>query len=81
MSRPIKLWSVGSGGQKHPNFVVMLRVVVVLFDALTDFRCGDSNNRVRVRVVVGRPVEDFDPQDALFELVGLAGQCARYNQP
>ena len=72
MAGPIKLRGVRSRGQDHANFVVMLGVVIILFDALTDFRCGDSNNRVRIRVVVGRPVEDFDPQDALFELVGLA---------
>ena len=81
MARPIKLWGVGSGGQEHPNFVVVLGVVVILFDSLSDFRCRDSNNRVRIRVVVGGPVEDFDSQDALFELVGLAGQGARYHQP
>ena len=80
MARPVKLRRVGSGRQDHANFVLMLGVVVILFDALTNFRRGDSNNRIRVRVVVGGPVEDFHTEDALFELVGLAGQCSRHNK-
>ena len=80
MARPVKLWGVGSGRQDHANFILMLGVVVILFDALTNFRRGDSNNRVRVRVVVGGPVEDFHTKDALFELVGLPGQCSRHDE-
>ena len=81
MAGPIKLRGVGPGRQEHPNFVVVLGVVVIQFDALTDFRGGDANNRVGVRVVVGWPLEDFDSQYALFELVGLTGQGARHNKP
>ena len=81
MTGPIKLRGVRSGGQEHPNFVVMLGVVIILFDALTDFCGGHSNNRVGVGVVVGWPVEDFYSEDALFELVGLTSQCAGHNKP
>jgi len=77
MARPVKLWSIGSGGQNHPDFVLMLVVLIVVFDALTNFRRSHSNDGIRIRVVVGRPVEDFHTKDALFELVGLAGQCSR----
>ena len=77
MAGPVKLWGVGSGWQYHADFVLMLVILIIMFDALANFRCSDSNDRVGVRVVVGRPVEDFHTQDALFELVGLAGQCAR----
>lgn len=81
MAGPIKLRGIGSGGQEHPNFVVVLGVVVILFDALANFRCSDSNDRVGVGVVVGWPVEDFDSKYALFQLVGLTGQCARHDKP
>ena len=80
MARPVKLRGVGSSGQEHPNFVAMLGVVVILLDALTNFRRCDSNNRVRVCVIFGGPVEDFHTKDALFELVGLTGQCSRHNK-
>ena len=37
----------------------MLGVLIILLDAFANFRCGDPNNRVRVRVIVGGTVEDF----------------------
>ena len=77
MAGPVKLWGVGSGGQDHPDFVLMLLILIIVFDALADFRCSHANDRVRVRVVVGWPVEYFHAQDALFEVVGLARQCSR----
>lgn len=77
MAGPVKLWGVGAGRQDHPDFVLVLGVVVILFDAFANFRRSHSNYRVRVRVVVGRPLEDFHTKDALFELIGLTGQCSR----
>jgi hypothetical protein len=77
MPGPVKLWGVGSCRQNHPDFVLMLVVLIVMFDAFANFRGRHSNDRVRVRIVVGWPVEDFHAEDALFELVGLAGQCSR----
>ena len=49
----------------------MPRVLIILFDTLANFGGSDTNDRVRVCVIVGGPVEDFHAQDALFELVGL----------
>jgi hypothetical protein len=81
MAGPVKLWGVRSGGQDHPNLVLMLVVLIIVFDALTNFRGSDSNDRVRVGVVVGWPVEDLHTQDAFFELVGLTGQRSRNHKP
>ena len=80
MAGPVKLWGVGSGGQDHPDFVLMLLILIIMFDALADFRRSNANDRVRIRVVVGWPVENFHAQDALFELVGLAGQGSRNHE-
>jgi hypothetical protein len=52
-----------------------------MLDAFANFRCGDPNNWIRVRVIVGGPVEDFHAQDAFFELVGLASERTRDHKP
>ena len=81
MAGPIKLWRVGSGGQEHANFVAVFRILIIMFNAFANFRRGNSNNRVSVRVIVGRPVEDFHTEEALFELVGLASQGTSNHKP
>ena len=81
MPGPIKLWSVGTGRQDHPNFVAMFGILIIMFDAFANFRRGDPNNGIRIRVIVGGPIEDFHAKDAFFELVGLAGQGTRNHKP
>ncbi len=81
MPGPVKLRRVGSGRQDHPDFVAMLGVLIIMFDAFANFGCSYSNNRVRVRIIVGGAIEDFHAQDAFFELVGLASERTRNHKP
>jgi hypothetical protein len=81
MAGPVKLRRVGSGRQDHPDFVAMFGVLIVMLDAFANFSCSYPNNRVRVRIIVGGTVEDFDAEDALFQLVGLASERTRNHKP
>jgi hypothetical protein len=52
-----------------------------MLDAFANFGCSYPNNRVRVGIVVGGAIEDFDAQDALFELVSLASERTCNHKP
>ena len=59
----------------------MLGILIILFDTFANFCRSYPDNRVRISVVVGGSLEDFDTENALFELVGLTGQYARNGKP
>jgi hypothetical protein len=52
-----------------------------MIDAFANFSGGDSNNGVRVRIVVGLTLKDLNAEDPLFQLAGLALQDASDNKP
>jgi hypothetical protein len=59
----------------------MPRVLIILFDAFANLRGSNPDYRVRVRVIVGWPAEDFHTQETFLELVGLTGQGTCDSKP
>lgn len=47
----------------------MARLRVVLFQALPNFGCGISNDRIRTRVIFRRPPEHRDTQCPLLQFI------------
>src|SRR5271168_87437 len=81
MARPGELRRVRTRGQEQPNFLAVLGILVILFDAFANFCWSHSDDGVNVCVVVGGPLEDFHTQNALFQLIGLTAQSARDDKP
>ena len=42
-------------------------LLIILGEALTDFRHGDPDDGIGGGTVVGRPIKDFDTDDTLFQ--------------
>ena len=59
----------------------MLRIVVILLDAFTDFCCRDANDRINISIVIRRTVKDLDAEDPFFQVVSLAFQRAPDYEP
>jgi len=76
-SGPGILWSIRSSGQVQPNFLAVLRILIILFNSFTNFGGGNPHDRIRIGVIVGEAAENFHTQDSLFELIRLASQRVR----
>ena len=78
---PGELGGIGTGGQEKPNFLAVLRIVIVLVNAFADFCGGNANDRIGVRIVIRRPVKDLDAEDSLLQVRSVAFQRAPDYEP
>ena len=64
---PGELGRIGTGGQEKPNFLAVLGIVIVLFNAFADFCGSNANDRISISVVIRRAVKDLDAQDSFLK--------------
>ena len=81
MAWPRKLRHIRSGGQEKPDLLAVFGILIILIDALTNLSRGNPNNGVGICVVIARPLENFNTEDAFFELAALAIQRPRDHKP
>jgi hypothetical protein len=81
MPRPGKLWRVGPRGKEEPDLLAVLGIVIVVIDALSDFGGSDANDGIRVRVIVGRSLENLDSENPLLQLARLSFQGTSHYEP
>ena len=78
---PGEVGRIRTGGQEKPNFLAVLGIVIVLFDAFTDFCGGDANNRVNISIVIRQTVKDLDAEDPFLQVMSPARQGAPDYEP
>jgi hypothetical protein len=54
----------------------VLGIVIVLFDAFTNFCGGDANDRINISVVIRGTVKDLDAEDPFLQVLSPALQSA-----
>jgi hypothetical protein len=73
---PGEVRGVGTGRQEKPNFLAVLGIMIVLFNAFADL-CGcNANDRISIRIVIRRTVKDLDAEDSFLQIVSPALQSA-----
>ena len=78
---PGELGRIGTRRQEKPNFLAVLRIVIVLVNAFADF-CGcNANDRISIGIVIRRTVKDLDTEDSLLQIMSVAFQRAADNEP
>jgi len=52
----------------------MLRVLIVVVNAFSDFCGGNANDRISIRIVIRSTVKDLDAEDSFLQIMSLAFQ-------
>ena len=78
---PGELGRIGTRRQEKPNFLTVLGIVIVLFDAFADFRGGDANDRINISIVIRRTIKDLDAEDPFLQVMPPALECASDYEP
>jgi len=66
---------VAAGPEIYLELAAVLGLMIVLSDALANLAGGKPDHGIQICVVVVRPLEDSDPEVALFEESVVTGKC------
>jgi hypothetical protein len=69
--RRVENGCVGANGQIDLQLAGVGGVDIVKRKPFANLAGGEADNRVCAGIVIGWPVEDFNANDALFELIGV----------